>query len=370
MIKRLHILMVIALLITMFTTPPMYAVEPTQQLSLTMDQAVDLSIKNSKTIRQAEYNVERSEEVRKSLAEKVTFIPLEASSPEADQLFTSLVAADIGMQMAKKNKNMEEDKLIATVKKDYMALLEALSSKEYAEKSLKNAQLTAKISRVSYEYGLVSKSQLRMSDSAYKVAEGTLKTADVKLEKAYITFNQTTGLGANQRPILIDQPEYLPLDVDDIEFAIVRILDGSPAIWLAEQNAQLADVKLMLYNWSDPTREPYKAKEIDVEKAELSAVEVKEQLRGSLRGMYYTLRQLEEGYTLAEERLSISQEDFRVKELMYELGLVSKADYLKAELELAKAENELKNLIYQHETLKLYFEKPWAYVPDTTSSDK
>jgi outer membrane protein len=365
MIKRLHILMLIALLITVFTVPPVYAAEPTQQLNLTMEQAIELAIKNSKTIRQAEYNVERSEEVRKSLAEKVTFIPLEASSPEADQLFTSLVAADIGMQMAKKSKNMDEDKLIASVKKDYMAVLGARSGKEYAEKSLKNAQLKANINRVSYQYGLASKAQLRMEDSAYKIAEGTLKEADVKLENAYTTFNQTIGLRANQRPILIDQPEYAPLDVDDIEIAIVRILDGSPAIWLAEQNAQLSDLKLRLYNWGDPTREPYKAKQIDVEKAELSAMEVKEQLRGSLREMYHMLRQLEEGYALAEEGLNILREDFRVKELMHELGLVNKADYLNAELELAKAENELKNLIYKHETLKLYFEKPWAYVPGT-----
>ncbi len=370
MIKRIHIYLILTLLISMFTFPPVYAAEPAQQLSLTMDQAMELAMKNNKTIKQADYDVERGEEVRDSLAKTVKFTPLEASSPVADRLFTSLVAADIGSQMAKKNKNMEEDKLIASVKKDYMGVLEASSNKEYAEKNLKNALVKANISRVSYQYGMVSKSQLFMADSTYKLAEGNLKTADVKLEKAYTTFNQTIGLGVSQRPILVDQPEYLPLDVDDLESTIVGILDRSPAIWLAEQNAQLSDVKLRLYNWNDPTREPYKAKEIDVEKAELSAVEAKEQLRGSLRGMYHSLRQLEEGYALAEEGLSIAEENFRVKELMYELGLANKVDYLSAELELAKAENELKSLIYQHETLKLYFEKPWTYGPDNSMAGK
>ena len=56
----------------------------------------------------------------------------------------------------------------------------------------------------------------------------------------------------------------------------------------------------------------------------------------------------------------MAREDYELKELQYRLGLLSKQDYLAAELDLARAENNFKQIVYQHEAMKRAFYTPWA----------
>ena len=64
-----------------------------------------------------------------------------------------------------------------------------------------------------------------------------------------------------------------------------------------------------------------------------------------------------------QSRFEVAETDFQVKKLQYEVGMLSKQDYLAAEVELAKAQNDFNKIVYQHELLKQTFYKPWAYDP-------
>lgn len=328
---------------------------------LTLDKAVKMALKKSNKLKEIDYDIERAEEVRKSIASSVSFVPAGPDpDPTASAAFTSLVAADMGLLMTKKSKDLEIDKITLNVFKQYTGVITANYDFELAELQQDKAKRDWQVALLSYDTGLISWSQLKLAEAANKTADTSYELAKKEVDKAYQELNNLIGLKPEDRPILAESIEFAPLEVDDLESTITRIMEGNPAIWLAEQQADLARLELDLYSWANPNREPYSAKKIDVDKAELSAVDAKKQMRESLNTLYLQIMQLEDSYKMAEEGLRIAETDFQVKKLQYEVGMLSKKDYLDAELNLATARNELGKIVYQHELLKQTFFKPWA----------
>lgn len=332
----------------------------TAQKQLTIEEATELAIKNSRTLQKAELEIERSQEVRDAAADNVKFTPLGPTTKLAEMAFTGLLAADLGWQMESKAKTVEEDKIIASVLIEYNSVLGALADKEQAEKTYKNAQLQWTIGSLSNEIGVSSLSQRRIAEASHKASKAALEVANTKVEKAYQSFNQLIGLNPDKRPMLVSQPEYTPLAIDSLDREIYRATNHNPAIWLAEQKVSLANINLDLYNWSDPTREPYRAKVIDIQKAELDVSVGKQQIRDLMYRLYSSICQLEEVYVLQEQQLLITEEKYNTQKLMYDVGMISKMDLLSAEIDYDKAKNTFNKTVYQHESLKMAFNKPWT----------
>ena len=108
-------------------------------------------------------------------------------------------------------------------------------------------------------------------------------------------------------------------------------------------------------------REPYQAKKIDVQKAEINAAELKSQMKQLVIGMHNSILQLEVAYETQEQAIKIQEEQLRVLKVKHETGLIPAIQVENAELELAKARKNLEQIAYQHEILKMAIEKPWAY---------
>ncbi len=363
--KKLATIIIGAFLLSIFNPFTVLAVEKSvlevPDNSMSLQEAVNLALKHSNKVKQIDFDIERSEEVRKQAADRVNFIPVGAGhDPQAVAAFTGLVAVDMGLQMTKKSKELEKDKVTLNVFNKYTNALAANKKYELAKLELDKAKRDWQVALLSLDAGIISKSQIKLAEAGNKSAQLNYALAAKEVEKAYQDLNAIIGRRAQDRPLLIDEVEYVPLEVENIDFTVVRIMDGNPAIWLAEEQVQLAKIQLDLYSWNDPTREPYNAKKIDIEKAELSAVDAKKQMRDGLYSLYQGILQLEDNYKLAEQGLKVSIEDYNIKKLQYDVGMLSKQDYLAAELALSKAENNFNQIIYQHEALKQTFYKPWA----------
>jgi len=337
-----------------------YAEDKSNDAGLTLDSAVEMASKKSNKLKEIDYNIERGEEVRKLSASKVNFEPSGPSDPTAAAAFTALVAADTGWQMAKKSKVLEVDKITLDVFKKYTDVVTANGNLELAKQQNDQAKRNWQVTLLSYDTGVISWSQLKLAEAGNKTAITSYELAQKEVDQAYQDLNNLIGLKPEDKPILTDEIDYTPLEVDDLDFAIARIMADNPAIWLLEQTVKLEDIELDLYSWTDPMREPYNAKKIDVEKAELSVTDTKKQMRELLHTLYQSIMQLEDRYKIAEQGLRVAETEFQVKKLQYELGMLSKQDYLAAEVALAKAQNDFSKIVYQHESLKQTFYKPWA----------
>lgn len=358
--RKITTSIVLALFLMLTLAPNTYAQDETSSAGITLDQAVEMALSYSKSIRQVEYDIERGQEVRDSLADDVKYIPDGQTAPAVTAAYTGLLAKDMQLQMTKKSLEVEKDKVTLNVINKYTAVLSAVKDLDLSKLKLEKARKDFQIAQIGYNIGTVSQSQLKLAESQKKTCDLNYELAQKELDKAYESFNSVVGLNLDQRPLLVDNIEFKPVEIADLTNEVARIIDGSPAIWLAEQQVDLYEVVLRLHNWADPTSEPYEAKQIDVNKAKVSAADSKEQLRNGLFNLHKELLQLQDNYEIAAQAVKMTQEDFRVKELQYQLGMLSQQDYLAAQLALTEAENGFNKVVYAHEYLKQAFYKPWA----------
>lgn len=362
--KRIAALLVM-LLFTAIIAPAALAQDTDSQTGerqLTLQQAYDIAAKNSRSLKQAQLAVDRALEVKEFRLDNVTYTPSGPTPPEAAAAFTTAAMADMGYQMAVRSKTVGEDSLHLSVMDKYNKLLTAQENLDYSKKSLTNAQLQHKINNLSLALGMTSSIEYSIGDSAFETNKVGLQNAETALEKAYTDFNNLLGINVNERPILLDQPTFEPLAIDDLESTISRTLNQDPTIWLTEQKVDLAAMELDLYSYLNPARDPIEAERIDVETEKLSAMDTRNQMQYMLRTLFNSLQQLEEAYLMKEQAVKIADQTLTLKKLMYDVGMVSEMDMSKAELEAYKAHLDLDQTAYQYTYLKTAFEKPWAYV--------
>lgn len=359
--RRFVILQALSLSLFFFCLSAAWAKEPVTP-QMTLQQAFSRALEINNALKLAEYNIERGYEVRQFAADKVLYIPTGPASPQAEAAFNALLQADTSWQMAKKSYTAQEDTVLMAVYQAYNGVLGAQEKVNSAQMALKSAELQKKQAVAGKRAGTVSNMAMVQADAASSGAIAALDAARQSLEDAYQKFNQLVGLWPEDRPQLMDQPVYSPLIIDHLDTEVERALEANPTVWLAKRKIDIAKISLNLYNFTDPARtEPYEAREIDVNKAEVSASDIQEQTRKLVRTLYYTVRQIEEQYAGVLEKAKIAEEILRVTRLKYDLGMVTRAEVVQAEASLASARQSLIDITCQHEILKLAFRKPWAY---------
>ncbi|KUG02348.1 hypothetical protein ASZ90_020301 [hydrocarbon metagenome] len=360
--RKSIILILTAFLLICFITPVLASdTDGFNDEGLTIEQAVTKALNYSKTLKQSVLDVEKSEEQRNAAADNVSFIPLEYSGyPEADRAYTGLLSADISWAMSKKTRDMNEDKITLSVFNAYVGVIQAGENVEYSREALINARLDWSIANTKYQLGMLSSVEKISANTQYQSAQNSLKLAEIELTTAYQALNKAIGLNIDERPILSEKPGYSEMGACDLEAIINKTVDGSPSIWLADKSVELAELQVKFYDWSTYNSGMYRATEISVQQASLSASESREQLRQSLRDIYYNILKLEESYQQQQEAVKLAQDSVRVKNLMFEVGLATKMEVQSAQLSLQQAQSSLDSIVFQHEYLKLVFEKPWA----------
>lgn len=328
---------------------------------LTLQQAYELAAKNSRSLRQAGLAVDRAQEVKTFRMESVNYIPSGPSPTVAASTWTAAVAADIGWQMAVKSKSVEEDKLYLSVVEKYNNLLAAQENMAYSQKSFSQAQAQNRVNELSVALGLTSNMQYSIGYYSFNTSKADLENTQIALNKAYTEFNNLLGLSLSEHPVLLEQPSFEPAEVDNLESSIHRTLDADPTVWMKEQNTNLEKLQLDLYSYDNPARDPYKAEQIDVDKAELSAQDTRSQMKQMMRTLYNSMQQLEEAYKIKQQLANIADQNLKLKKAMFEVGMASQIDLNQSELDAAKAQLDLHQITYQYQSLKLSFEKPWAY---------
>jgi outer membrane protein len=354
--------MLTALLVNIMVVPTMAAdtVPAETELGLSLDQAVDMALKHSNDLKIAKLNIDRSWEVRQNAsdAQKNTYVPDGPNAGAASTAFTSLVSSDLAWRMSKKTAGLEEDKIVLSVFDAYVKVLNALDNLKNSENTLAYSQWQLNVTRASYENGVASQSQMSLmqnQNNGYKAAN---IIAQQDVVNAYQALNRLIGADPEYRPVLSDKPDYSIIQVDNVEAAAQRAVEESPAIWLAEQNINIAELQLKLYNSGGS--EPWGAKTIDVDKAKITAANAKEQFKQAVRTLYNNIIDLEQSYNGKVEALKAAEEELRVTKVKFDAGMATRGEVLNAELNVSTKQNDLNSTVNQHEYLKMAFNKPWA----------
>jgi len=339
-----------------------WAREPVMS-EMTLQMAVERALANSDALRNSNYDIKRAEEVRDFLGDKLDFVPSgPAPSSDEEKIFFSITQSDIVYNMSKRNHQVTEDTVVMSVYQAYNGIIQTQEKVKVAELNVKNKDWLKRMAFVGKMVGTVDSMGMIQAETNYTAAKNSLEAAQKALDDAYQKFNHSVGLWPEDRPVLSDMPAIAPLKVGDLEVEVSRVVNSNPTVWLAEQKVDLAKLTERLYDFTEPGRtEPYKAKEIDVKKAEVTAGDIKDQTCKLVRTLYYSAKQLEEQNAVALETVRQAEEALRVAKVKYDVGIATKADLLDAELALAQARQTVLDTAAQQEILAYAFYKPWAY---------
>jgi len=339
-----------------FYSPVAAAAETVVENELTIDQAVEMALKNSVALKQADYNVERSYEALEQAERQANLILAPGPQPSSVwAIATNAHVKYVQWRISEKTKDITRDQLVLSVIQNYIKVLQGTQKLQNAQKALDYALLLKEQEELKYQLGLTSSFALSKVKASCQAAQAAYETTNLELDKTWRDFNYILGRKSEERMVLTDRPEFLPLDFSDLNARVQSTIANSPAMWITEQNLKITEMSLSM----DSTL-PYTIKEIDRSKAELSTNETRDQLEKTLFKLAKTIKQLEENYAVSLESFKNSKENLRIKNMMYELGMATLSDVLAAEVELANSEKNLQDIIYQHEISRLIFEKPWA----------
>jgi outer membrane protein len=331
------------------------------QRQLTLEEAISRAVKHSYALKLANYNVEQSEIKREEAADEVNYTPSSGGNDEASRAFINLVQEDINLQVSKKNLSIEQDKIAYEVYQKYSNVLSAQQNYETAELSLEYSKYQRLAAQMKYTVGKLSRQSLESAIIDYNNQESNLAQARSSLEQSYLQLNELLGLSGQERPVLVDGFTWEPMQISDLDVEISRRLSSSPTLWNAEKSVELAELSLTLYTFAGQTGgDNYNYRNIDVNKAKLSAAQKRDQLQQSMRDIYTSICDLEEQYNNLQQDLKLAESEYQGLQLKYKLGLIPKGDLLAAELELANHRKSINDVIYQHQLLIMTFDKPWV----------
>jgi outer membrane protein len=345
---------------------PVYAADAsnaqsTSQQTLTYEQAIQKALSSSYSLQNAQADIDRAEEVKEKAADNVLYTPAGPGNSYANKAYTGYAKAEIGYSMQKKKLTVEEDSIAYSVREAYNAVLQALEKKKLADQSVENAYLQNNIARYKQMQGLISDYEADKADKTYQSELKNQKAAVTAVDNAYEKLNQLIKVPANTRLNLTDYPTFKKLENVDLEAHVAQVLDENPSIWLAGKNIDLARLDLDLYTFNDKTNpDSYKAKQIDVDKAQYTYSDARDKTAQGVRNIYYNIRQLEENYDVLQQKLKMAEDALRLAQVQFDVGVITKAELSSARLAVEQLKQQLADTTISHDNLIQAFEKPWA----------
>jgi len=364
-VRRTVQVLLVTVLALAFTCGLAWGKEPATP-ELTLNETITLAIQHSTTMKTAGLAVDKAGEQRKYASDQLTYTPVLGGSydPRLEAAWYTLLSADLGWEMSKRNQNAEEDRLVLSACQKYWDVLKAQEKVKAAELGLKKADLALRKTRAQVQAGLSAPGMspqlaLQTAEMGLTGSKAGLVGAQNDLDLAYTALNQVIGVWPEDRPVLVDTVQFKPIEVENLDTHIQRVLETNPSIWLAGEGVTMAKYAQELM-WAAGQYTPYEIRKIEVKEAEYTALSARDAVKLGTRELYYALRGLEEAYSTAEKGVETAEEALRVARLMKELGMVTTADVAEREAAFAEAKQGLLDLGCQHAYMKLAFQKPWA----------
>lgn len=353
------ILMLTAAAFLCLTALPAWAREPaTPELSL--NDAISRALTYSEAIKKATKQVDLAEINRDQKETDLGYITGAATGePEGESAYASLLSANMTWRISERSLTAAQDTLTLGTCSKYWAVQLAKNNLEVAELNLKQANMDLSKARIYHTVGMTAADALLAAEAKQASAKYSLEKAQNDLATAYTSFNQVVGLYAEDRPVLTEELVFTPMEDINLDVLVARVLNNSPTVWQANERVEMQKVlqDLMFYTGS---YQPYDARKIEMDQVKLDAVSAREATEILTRSMYYALRSLEVSYPAAEQAVKLAEENLRIGQVKYQVGMLTQADVAALETALAQSRQNLLELMKNHAYYTLALEKPWA----------
>lgn len=325
---------------------------------LSLQQAVDLALKNNPDMELAKVDVDSAQVAYDGAKYTADEMDLETvQTYEAGQLkWVAPAGAKMKLTLAKEQQKLKEKKLKLDVENAYYSVLKTAQILEVKKATLKYAQDQLKIAQDSLKVGTMSKGDVIGVEALVAASQAGVTKAQNDYDMAVMEFNKLVGLE-------LDTPVKLTTSFDFVKATDIKVTD---AVYEAlANNIEIVTVKedqavkkvefevaQKFYGGGvtsfEAAKLAQKAADIKVKKQELdTTLEVKKS--------YLSLLSLEQQINWSKKEVEKQQENQRIFVLKYKSGLATGQDVQKATIDLEDARQKLAESIYTYNALKSKF---------------
>lgn len=390
-------------------------------VELTLEQSIEMALKNNKTIKISAADKESAKWALKEAKGAKNF-SIDLSHKDAklggdsyekntskysntvsatlpiysgDKIESLINQAAIGAEVGELNfaNTKQQIKLDAT--KGYFAILQGGNLVQVSEETVRNLEAHLKNVRAQYAVGTVAKSDVLRSEVELANAEQNLIKAQNNYDLAMSSFNNIVGLPLETIVSIHDQLKYdkyqLSLDYS-INYALTNRPDGiaaQKAIKVAEEGIDIAKsgqrptVALSLQNsWEDNkfpgtdtsdwqvglaagwnifdgnvTRSKVKQAEYTLVKSNEQAEQKKDAIQLEVRQAYLNMGESEKRINTSSVAVAKAQEDFKIAQVRYSAGVGTNTDVMDAQVKLTEAQTNYIQSLYDYNTSKAALDK-------------
>ena len=338
---------------TAVPTEPVPAI-PTE-ITLTLQQAVDLAVKNNQQVLLAQ--IDRDKKTKSSSYAARTSRDLEGSYMES--AFAGKRAIYLAPKIAERQKQQAEQIYEITIngvkiqaESAFYELIKARENEQIASNALQRADEQLRMANSKYAVGTVARIEVIQNEAVQAAARAALTSAQTNRRQKMLELNKVIGL---DMATVINPSGVFEFKAE--EFTLQLLLDeaGQEAMSIitAQNNADIAQWNYEAYvdYYGSNNQDAQLAKE-DVSSANVLLEQAKNNIVSAVNQSYSNFKSLEEQYQYLLKAVELSQEAYRLQKLSYDVGMTTFENVQKASNDLQKAEATLSECIFAYNTIK------------------
>lgn len=352
-----------------------------EEKSLTLEEAIEVMLKDNPAIEQAKLNLEKakveSEKIENNAddlkdAKEYTMddmgnlIPVgkmfdkykvKGSLDNLKVVKLPELQANFTLSNAQRNYDATVESLKANIEEAYFGLLQAQDLAEINKANMDIAKDLYDKTKKKFDLGLVAKQEVLNSELSYIKAQNEYKSSLDTVKKAKMALNTQLGYDVMTNINLQDELTYKEFEVPSIAEAVSKALENRNEIKAAEFNYQVAQINMDIIAKQYPEiTYMYREQKVELEKAEKDLQTARKNIEMEVRSNYLDVLEKQEEIEAGKKSVELAKEALRLNQLSYDVGMAVLTDVQKAQTTLKQAQLGLSKAILDYNLAVLKFE--------------
>lgn len=365
MIKKVGLLLIVLII---FTFSISYAeVQPQNNIyNLSMEEAVELGLKNNEAVKIAQLDIEKNQVVSKKASS------LWSKAPENSMIETKLLSegyykrqAEMAVKLSRESKKLIEKKIELGIKNSYYDISRNMKDIEVKEENVSRVMEQQRIAEAKLKAGVGIKQEVLTAQAAVEEANLYLANSKDDLKYKEMEFNKLLGLPSDATVILtedvINNINLQKQENIDLTAKVSEAQKNRIEVIQAQENEEVSNVYFdIVSGYSAENTYDYRAANYEKEKASNELNDAMQDVELSVNNAYINMQKAERAIGVYEKNIVSLKEAYRLSQISYEAGVGVQIDVLNAQNMLYTAELSYVQSLHNYNLAKLIFEASYG----------
>lgn len=318
--------------------------------SLTLDQALEVAIKNNYLVElnklsvdKAKLKLEQDEYNAKKMDEdNIT------SYQNALLKYVQPQAGKMALVIAEAQARLSDDSLKLEVEAGYYDLLKKQAGLYNAQNALDRAKEQLRIARESFKAGILAKNDVVAAEVLVASKEAAVFNAQNAYDKAKMRLADSLGLPLDAQVEPASKFSFWPVSIDlaeEVEKGLqndLEVIAAREAITVAETTYE------QVKRFYTPNVFMYREAQYKLEEAKVNLKQKEQETELKIRQAYLDMQSAEKAYKTLEASLASAEETYRVAKLKFKAGVITRMEMEKAADNLSEQEAKVTEMLFNY----------------------